>query len=403
MHRGSQESSSSGSPSSDAASSSTKCDSSYSSFDVKDKTFFSNAPSTSSNTSVAETLIAVVATAVATFKLPPSLAEKFPVLARVMAEKLPLKGNEIAEIFFDDDESDVTEGGGGIDILFLDDFTELLRQGFCTKKLFQLLYSSVCKDESYKDLDGTIHEMRQERLAFLAPNKDERKRMFKKKQFWYYIPSFVRGMIGTPIVDVDYENAVESEEFRLCLSYKIESNNAFEVTPWLAGLLYEFCSPFSIVTSSSASVGTIGKIKINVKIITEMKRCAIDIRCPEADNFAKRHAVVLASAIINVVSKSPILNHRLNHLNIVKVNKGSEYKMEWEALANTCDAALKDFENDIKNIAESGKEQTRKTQKLMREPENDKNESNAPTPSSTSTTSGCSPSKNFKEGSEKET
>ena len=236
----------------------------------------------------------------------------------------------------------------GIDKTHCRLITDLIRRGFLPKHLFKYLISDHVADE---DFDRCIYQMKQERFMFLVPNQDTRRKIFQKKQCWYFIPIFVFTM-RKKLDPMDNMDAVSVYNHCLTLTYTI--TGSLRPMPWLAGLLYEFCSPYSVALSVTSSEAYVGKIKMIIKMNGMTgDRCYINVCCDKSNNSDIQHSTVLVATVRNIISKASIFENHLIDLNLVTIEKLGQIPKVATNFSSMLSQALKDYESELTQTCEN--------------------------------------------------
>ena len=225
--------------------------------------------------------------------LHPSTECRFPFLRGMMAQ-LPLTA---------DSARNLLDNMAGIDYERL---VQLSIQGLFCKQLWRQLYTKTANEDVRQNpptFDDVLRDMKDARITFLVKDQDNYREILNRKTLWYFIAPFCLEMAPQypPL-------ASTSGKERLAIGWSATSSQPTSILnkmPWLVGLVYEFCNPGSIWTSTVIAGGNVGNIEMRLKF--DGDNCDINLYWYPSNNFDRNFVAIMASSLLDVVKCNPIL------------------------------------------------------------------------------------------------
>ena len=174
----------------------------------------------------------------------------------------------------------------------------LFEHGFISKTIFHNIYSKWNLDADFGDI---ICDLRMARMIYPCLNPRKTVQILKGTDIWYFVPYLVEIVSLTPGLEI-----VKHSNAELRITYRIGTKNIYLFTPWLVGILYEFCIASTIHYSMLNCSASVGCLKLSINLLENASECLINISCLEADKNCEKEAHLLAFAIMNVISKHAI-------------------------------------------------------------------------------------------------
>ena len=220
-------------------------------------------------------------------------------------------------------------------------FLGLIHKGFYPKEIFKHLYNSHAVKLN-TNFEKDIRRLKLGRHIFLASNQDRFHVIFENDQIWYYVPSLAIELSGSK------EGQESLEEYSL--DFEV---SCMTLMPWLASLLFEFCTPSTIHIGNSKSTGSVGRLNVCIELYD--RNVSMKFHAPDLESC--QHVTMLILSFINVIAENPIMKKFLTRKKITQTNiHGYRFSLSKNDLEKKCDKIIMETEINMEvRVQKNGK------------------------------------------------